>query len=275
MPNNAIATHGGHGFNQDYDNGTLPGPNSGFPCCRYNFHMGWPKFVENSWAATADGGLALIAYGPTVVNAMAGGRQVQITEDTAYPFEEQVRLSICVSNSATFPLVLRIPGWCTNATISVNDQPPSNPTAGSFFRIQRTWTNGDSVVVNLPMPIQTATGPGRTVAINRGPLVYSLRVGENWAIRTPDPFGLGFDEFQIRATTPWNYALQLNPAFPSASLTFTNFAIAHESLSIRRSHPLRCSPRHGDCRIGRLAGSAPRLLSRPSVRSLQPIHWKA
>ena len=92
LPNNVIAINGGHGFNQDYANGTVPGPNSGYPCCRYNFHMGWPKFVQNSWAATPDGGLALIAYGPTVVNSMVGGQQVQITEDTGYPFEEQVRL---------------------------------------------------------------------------------------------------------------------------------------------------------------------------------------
>jgi hypothetical protein len=223
LANNVIAVYGGHGFDQDYANGTLPGPYSGYPCCRYNFHMGWPKFIENSWAATADGGLAIIAYGPTVVNALIGGAQVQVTEDTGYPFEEQARLKISVSRSTTFPLVLRIPGWCAHPAITVNGRQQTGMRAGSFFRIHRTWCNGDSAVIQLPMPIQTLAGPSRAVAINRGPIVYSLRIGEKWTVRTPDPRHMGFDEFEIRATTPWNYALQLDPQNPAASLTFTNF----------------------------------------------------
>ncbi|HWD92599.1 MAG TPA: PA14 domain-containing protein [Verrucomicrobiae bacterium] len=223
LPNNVIAIYGGHGFNQDYPNGTLPGPDSGFPCCRYNFHMGWPKYVQNSWAATPDGGLAALAYGPTVVNAIVGGQQVAITEDTSYPFEEQVRLRVSIASSASFPLVLRVPGWCSNATVSVNGQLQPGVTADSFFRISRTWTNGDLVTVNLPMDIQTQMGPSQSVAIDRGPLVYSLAIGENWTVRTPDPLGMGFDEFEVRPTTPWAYALQVDPANPASYFSITNF----------------------------------------------------
>jgi DUF1680 family protein len=225
QPNSVIAIAGGHGFNQDYPNATLPGPHSGYPCCCYNFHMGWPKFVQNSWAATGDGGLALIAYGPTVVNALAGGRQVQITEDTGYPFEEQVWLRISVGKPVKFPLVTRIPGWCSNAVITVNGHAQSGVKPGAFYSIRRTWKNGDAVTIHLPMPIQTLTGPSRAVAINRGPLVYSLKIGEQWSVRTPDPLNLGFDEFEIHPTTPWNYALQLDPANPAASLGFTKFPL--------------------------------------------------
>jgi hypothetical protein len=225
LPNNVIAIRGGHGFNEDYDNATLPGPDSGYPCCRYNFHMGWPKFVQNSWAATADGGLALIAYGPTVVTAMAGGQPVRITEDTGYPFEEQVRLTVSTGHSTAFPLLVRIPGWCRHAVVKINGRIQSGAKAGSFLRLKRTWHDGDSVAIQLPMYIQTFVGPSRALAINRGPLVFSLKIGEQWSVRTPDPLGLGFDEFEVHATTPWNYALQLDPANPGASLEFTNLAM--------------------------------------------------
>ena len=221
QPNSAIAVYGNHGYNQDYANGTLPGPNSGFPCCRFDFHMGWPKFIQNSWAATDDGGLAALAYGPTVVNTLVAGKQVQITEETSYPFEEQIRLRISVSNSLAFPLKVRIPGWCSNATVTVNGQLQSSAVAGSFLRLSNTWNNGDLVVLNLPMSVQTQSTSTRAVAIKRGPLVYSLRIGENWTVRTPDPLGLGFDEFEIRPTTPWAYALQLDPANPGAAFNFT------------------------------------------------------
>ncbi|HXS69253.1 MAG TPA: beta-L-arabinofuranosidase domain-containing protein [Candidatus Polarisedimenticolia bacterium] len=224
LANNVIAVNGGHGFNQDYANGTVPGPDSGYPCCRYNFHMGWPKFVQNSWAATADGGLAVMAYGPTVVNAMVAGEQITIAEDTAYPFEEQVRLQVSASKAANFPLVLRVPAWCKDPTISVNGDIQSGVSAGSFFRIQRRWADGDVVTVKLPMPIQTHMGPSRAVAINRGPLVYSLAIGEKWTVRTKDPLGKGFDEFELHPTTPWAYALQLDPANPSSAFTVTKFS---------------------------------------------------
>lgn len=226
LANNVIAVNGGHGFNQDYPNGTLPGPDSGYPCCRYNFHMGWPKFVQNSWAATSDGGLALIAYGPTVVNATVGTQTVTIVEDTAYPFEEQVRLRISSAHPANFPLVLRIPGWCRNAIVSVNGRKQSGLSAGAFFRVNRKWTDGDTVIVNLPMPIQTEMGPSQAIAINRGPIVFSLAIGENWTVRTHDSLGKGFDEFELHPTTPWAYALQVDPADPTSSFTFARHSIS-------------------------------------------------
>jgi hypothetical protein len=222
LPNNVIAIYGGHGYNQDYANGTLPGPDSGFPCCRYNFHMGWPKYVENSWAATSDGGLAAMAYGPTVVNALIAGTQVQITEDTSYPFEEQIRLRLSLSNSVAFPLKLRIPGWASNTTVTVNGQPQSGVVAGTFLTLSNTWNNGDFVALNFPMSVRTETGPSCSVAIDRGPLVYSLRIGENWTTNTPDPLGMGYNEYLINPTTTWNYALQLDPAHPNDDFTFND-----------------------------------------------------
>src|SRR5439155_16680606 len=115
LPNHIIARRGNQGFGQNYDNGIVYGPRSGFPCCCFNVHQGWPKFVQNSWAATSDNGLAAIAYAPTTVTAKVGGgdgASATITEETRYPFEEEIRFKITMSAPATFPIALRTPGWC-------------------------------------------------------------------------------------------------------------------------------------------------------------------
>ncbi len=88
--------------NGEYSNiyGLMPN----FACCLANMHQGWPKFVESMWMATNDNGLALVAYGPSVVKAKVGnGKDVTITEDTDYPFKGHVKLTINAEKRVRFP----------------------------------------------------------------------------------------------------------------------------------------------------------------------------
>ncbi|HYG22685.1 MAG TPA: beta-L-arabinofuranosidase domain-containing protein [Verrucomicrobiae bacterium] len=225
LPNHVNALHGGHGFNQDYANGTLPGPNSGYPCCRCNFHMGWPKLVQNAWAATSDGGLAAIAYAPSVVTASIDEQPVRITAETAYPFEEEVRFTVNLERPARFPLVLRMPGWCAQPTVTVNGESQRDLKTNSFHRLQRTWKNGDVVVVRLPMSVETVSGPSRSISVRRGPLVFGLKIQEEWKVRTADKHEQGFDEFEVIPLTPWNYALEIDTTHPNRSFVLQRAAV--------------------------------------------------
>ncbi len=77
------------------DTDILFGQLTGYPCCTSNLHQGWPKFVQNLWYATADQGLAALVYAPSNVTAKVGsGTEVCITEETAYPFREDIRFRI-------------------------------------------------------------------------------------------------------------------------------------------------------------------------------------
>ena len=100
MPNQVIARRGGQGFGQNYDNAVVYGPRSGYPCCCFNAHQGWPKFVQNSWAATSDNGLAVIAYAPNIVTARVGdgnGAEATIEQRTNYPFGDEIHFKITMS----------------------------------------------------------------------------------------------------------------------------------------------------------------------------------
>lgn len=205
ISNNVAAVRGGKGFNQDYANGSTPGPISGFACCCYNFHQGWPKLVQNSWAAAGDG-LALLAYAPTEVTTTLGGGVVTIREETNYPFGESVKLTVTTTSEISFPLSLRIPGWCAEATLSVNGKPEPQPAAGTFAIVRRLWKSGDEVALNLPMKPRVEPGMNRSVSISRGPLVFSLGIEEKRKDFDPGPKP-GFASYELHPKSPWNYGL--------------------------------------------------------------------
>ncbi len=215
--NNVSAVRGGHGFNQDYDDGMLPGPVSGFPCCCYNVHMGWPMLVQHAWMATRDGGLAAVVYGPTDAHAtLNGAGDVTVHEFTHYPFEGDVHLTLNLARPATFPLMLRIPAWAAGATVTVNGKPEPAPAAGAFLRLSRPWADGDRVDLSFPMPLTTIPGVNGSVSVARGPLVYSLKMAEQSAVAKPGPDG--FVQLSYTSPDPWNLALALDPADPAAAV---------------------------------------------------------
>lgn len=180
-----------------------------YRCCPHNYGMAWPYFVEEMWLATPDGGLCAALYGPSTVSALvSGGVPVALTESTAYPFGETVTISVSGLPSATaFPLVLRIPAWCTSPSVN------GTPVTGGFARLDRTWVNGDTVVLRLPMTVSRKTWPSQHngMSVHYGPLAFSVKIEEQW-VQTGG--SAQFPEYDVHATTPWNYGL-----VPGAAIT--------------------------------------------------------
>ena len=220
LANHVIARRGRHGFGQDYDNGIVYGPRSGFACCCFNVHHGWPKLVQNSWAATSDNGLAVMVYAPNAVTAKVGGGGEGVTativQETSYPFGEEVRFKFEMSGPAEFPLALRTPAWCDDPNVTVNGTSVEAPRPGTFGRIMRQWKTGDEVVLKLPMRVRVQRGINGSASIHRGPLVFSLLIEPRTRI-TGQP-AAGFDEFEQLPAGAWNYALHIDETKPAGGL---------------------------------------------------------
>ena len=151
-----------------------------FGCCTANMHQGWPKLAASLWMATPDEGLAAIAYGPSEVTTLVrGGVPVTLNEDTEYPFRGAVTLTVKPARPARFPLVMRVPGWAEGARVTVNGQAASGVTPGEYYRLDREWKTGDRVELHFPMGVRTSTWYNNSIAVERGPLVYSLKIGES------------------------------------------------------------------------------------------------
>ena len=107
--------------------------------------------------ATAENGLAVVAYAPNEVKTtVKGGVPVSIVEDTEYPFRDEIRLTLNPARTAEFPLQLRIPAWATKASLTINGKQVSGVKAGTFHTLNRTWQKGDRIVLKLPMEVRTS-----------------------------------------------------------------------------------------------------------------------
>jgi hypothetical protein len=215
--NQVISKQGYYAFAQAYDNGNMPGPYSGYGCCRFDFHMGWPYFVKTMWAATADNGLAAMAYGPCRVTALVEDSvEVVVREATNYPFDEQLTFTISLSKAAHFPFKFRIPEWCKAPQVKVNGVLQNQVEPGAFYTINRTWNNNDVINLDFPMPVRINEEVNNSVSVQRGPLVYSLKIEEDWSIR--NDYGNGFREYEVFPVSTWNYALLIDKNNPENTI---------------------------------------------------------
>ncbi|HEY8360972.1 MAG TPA: beta-L-arabinofuranosidase domain-containing protein [Ramlibacter sp.] len=196
-------------FRDDHGDDLLLSAHAGFHCCCYNLHMGWPKYVQHSWMASQDGGLVAFAHGPTSVETVSDGVTVTVAQTGNYPFEDELRFEVTPSAPKRFPLYVRIPGWSRAPRVAVNGEPLEGVTSGSFLRIEREWQAGDVVTAYFPKALAVLGGVTEAKSVWYGPLVFSLRIEEVPTIIEPRPDG--FDDMELAAATPWNYALELDP----------------------------------------------------------------
>ncbi len=208
-------------------------------CRQHNTGMGWPDYVKHLWYATSDNGLATGLYGPGEVTAkVANKKEVKITEKTHYPFRDKITLTVTTSDTVKFPLYLRIPEWCENPEVTVNETDlKTGPKTGNYIRIGRTWHNKDRIVLHLPMELRIKrwSSMGNSVSVLRGPLTYSLKIKPrrektttyDWsdqAIDFAEKHNVPVDRFagtkewpayNLYPKNPWNYALVLNKDNPT------------------------------------------------------------
>jgi len=138
--------------------------------------------VSNYAYSLAKEGLYVNLYGSSSLNTKTEeGAEIQLHQQTNYPWDGAISITIDKAPKGDYALFLRIPGWSNGATIKVNGKNvAANTVSGSYVKVVRNWKKEDVVSLNIPMPVELMEAnplveeTKNQVAVKRGPLVYCL-----------------------------------------------------------------------------------------------------
>jgi hypothetical protein len=222
-------------WTQADDDCTIFGLEPNFGCCTANLHQGWPKLMKSLWLTTPDGGLAAVVHAPSTVRAtFDDGATVEIEAATGYPFEDTIRYAVRPNAPRTFPLRLRIPGWCTEPVVTVNGATSNAAPADGFVGLAREWRTGDLVELRLPMTPHLIERPRGAAGIALGPLVLAYSPGEIWE-RIPD--SPAFGDWEVRPRRGWNIALAVDASTVASAVRVERFGPQSPPFGLRSGRP--------------------------------------
>lgn len=198
-----------HNWSTNGPESNLYGLEPNFGCCTSNMHQGWPKFVSHLWMKTPDEGIVAAAWAPSRVAFESRSVPVTVTVDSDYPFRDTLRILVKPGRAARFPLVLRVPAWADGPTVRISGGREETMKPGTLHRVEREWSGEAELIVRFPMRGTVSTRYNGAVAVERGPLVFALKIGEEWTqVNAEKPHReLPHGDFEVKPTTPWNYGL--------------------------------------------------------------------
>jgi uncharacterized protein len=150
----------------------------------------------------ASNGIYVNLFVASTTTIPLAGTDVKVTMATNYPWDGDVTIALHPKSQAKFNVFVRIPGWAQNKPVPgslyrfldvsdaqwalrVNGKPASYTMNKGYAVVERTWKEGDSITLALPMPVRrvvsidSVKANRNRVAIQRGPLVYCIENVDN------------------------------------------------------------------------------------------------
>ena len=200
-----ISISGDHFFYENplaSENGGPRVPWIGLSCCPTNLARIFPQIGGLVYAQSKKQVLVNLYAAGTAKLQMDDGSTLKLTQQTEYPWDGKVRLTVDPAQATDFSLKLRIPGWAigrpvpsdlyrpTDAKVSpvvltINgEKTDAAPGEDGYVHLQRNWKAGDVVELDLPMPTRRILANEKVeadrgkVTLMRGPMVYCLEAAD-------------------------------------------------------------------------------------------------
>jgi len=196
---NPLSSDGKYAFNAD--NTVERQPWFGCACCPSNLCRFIPSFPGYMYAVK-DRQLYINLFAGNTATMQVGGKDVVLEQQTSYPWDGDITITIKKNQAKAFDMLVRIPEWVNGTpvpsdlyqfsdgvkgsySVKVNGQPVSGNLEKGYLVISRPWKKGDVVSVHFDMPVRTITAHEKVkadegrVAVERGPLVYCAEGADN------------------------------------------------------------------------------------------------
>lgn len=202
-----------------------------FGCCTANFNQGWPKFCLSVFMRH-EKGIAVPLLVPARLETQYKGAPVRCRITGEYPFRERVSIVVESDGSTEFSLFIRIPGFSGKTYVVYKNENGKTreweKTEGGFLEIRGCWKGKNVVEIRFAFETELTERPNHMRAVKKGPLVYSVRIGEEWKEikendiemkelhqsvpikRSVQPV-FPYCDYEITARSPWNYAYVSEP----------------------------------------------------------------
>ncbi len=168
----------------------------GVACCPGNITRFMPSVPGYVYAEQNDALYVNLYLSNTADLALGNGQKLKVTQDTRYPWSGDIKISIDPERAGTFTVKVRVPGWARNevvpgdlyrfadaaaapVTLRLNGNEQPLRLENGYAAIHREWRKGDTIELNLPMPVRRIRANSKVsadrnrIALQRGPVVYA------------------------------------------------------------------------------------------------------
>ncbi|WP_034336466.1 glycoside hydrolase family 127 protein [Deinococcus misasensis] len=160
------------------------------PCCPPNVTRLLASLGEYIYGQAREH-IAIHLYLGSEASFTFKNQQVKLRQETDFPWDEQVNISLETETPLEFTLSLRIPEYAGNPTLTVNGENVALETVKVYVHLKRVWEKQSQLVLDLPLPVHEVHAhpavrqDAGLVALQRGPIVYCFeRIDVNAPLHT-------------------------------------------------------------------------------------------
>jgi uncharacterized protein len=127
---------------------------------------------------TDDDGVVVNLYDSgTARLTLRDGTPVALATQTQYPSDGDIAMTVSTTANKSFAIKLRVPGWCEDSSLEVNDTKADAVTGpDGYLTVRRVWQDGDKLKLHLKIAQRVLVGDHKNngkLAFMYGPLVLA------------------------------------------------------------------------------------------------------